>query len=206
MCACEIYDVSEKGGSIVHSQSCKWQHFIHWNLNFCLLSNDLRNLHLLLCWKSFDLSLPRYIKSSKCKFPCVRLQTFFYEIQTYISLCLFAEYNNRGRGSGLRYTCSMNRTSPMKKPTNTEIVTQEYIGTYLCFWINWEGMQVHVTIMVNPLVTLSYRKMKTAVRTLIATGTVFDRFIACLCSKLSVHDKITCKIMTEPDGETKNIW
>ena len=115
-------DVCEKGGSIVHSQSCKWQHFIHWNLNFCLLSNDLRNLHLLLCWKSFDLSLPRYIKSSKCKFPCVRLQTFFYEIQTYISLCLFAEYNNRGRGSGLRYTCSTNRTSPTKNAPTRKLL------------------------------------------------------------------------------------
>ena len=42
---------------------------------------------------------------------------------------------------------------------------------------NWEGMQV--TIMVNPLVTLSYRKMKTTIWTLIATGTVFDSFIDC---------------------------
>ena len=66
-------------------------------------------------------------------------------------------------------------------------------------------MQVHVTIMVNPLVTLSYRKMKTAIWTLIAAGTVFGIFIDCLHSKLSVRDKITCKIMTEPDGETKNI-
>ena len=61
-------------------------------------------------------------------------------------------------------------------------------------------MQVHVNIMVNPLVTLSYRKMKTAIWTLIAAGTVFDSFIDCLRSKLSVHDKITFKIMTEPDG------
>ena len=45
-----------------------------------------------------------------------------------------------------------------------------------------------------------YRKMKTAIWTLIAAGTVFDSFIDCLRSKLSVHDKITCKIMTEPDG------
>ena len=62
---------------------------------------------------------------------------------------------------------------------------------------------MQVTIMVNPLVTLSYRKMKTAIWTLIAAGTVFDSFIDCLRSKLSVHDEITCKIMTEPDGETK---
>ena len=62
---------------------------------------------------------------------------------------------------------------------------------------------MQVTIMVNPLVTLSYRKMKTTIWTLIAAGTVFDSFIDCLRSKLSVHDEITCKIMTEPDGETK---
>ena len=55
---------------------------------------------------------------------------FFNEIQTYISLCLFAEYNNRGRGSGLSYTCSI---LSHEKRTNTEIVTKEYIGTYLCF-------------------------------------------------------------------------
>ena len=57
--------------------------------------------------------------------------------------------------------------------------------------------------MVNPLVTLSYRKMITTIWTLIAAGTVFDSLIDCLRSKLSVHDEITCKIMTEPDGETK---
>ena len=62
---------------------------------------------------------------------------------------------------------------------------------------------MQVTIMVNPLVTLSYRKMKTAIWTLIAAETVFYSFIDCLRSKLSVPDEITCKIITEPDGETK---
>ena len=63
---------------------------------------------------------------------------------------------------------------------------------------------MQVTIMVDPLVTLSKScKMKTTIWTLIAAGTVFDSFIDCLRSKLSVHDEITCKIMTEPDGETK---
>ena len=60
--------------------------------------------------------------------------------------------------------------------------------------------------MVNPLVFLTLSKsckMKTTIWTLIAAGTVFDSFIDCLRSKLSVHDEITCKIMTEPDGETK---
>ena len=127
MCACEIYDqmtLSEKG---------KWQHFIHWNLNFCLLSHDLRNLHLLLFWKSFDLSLPRYIKSSKCKFPCVRLQTFFYEIQTYISLCLFAEYINRGRGSGLRFAVS---TEPLPRKTHQHGNCYQRVYRYIFVFLN----------------------------------------------------------------------
>ena len=47
---------------------------------------------------------------------------FFNEIQTYIlSLCLFAEYNNRGRGSGLNLS--------HEKRINTAIDTQEYTVT-----------------------------------------------------------------------------
>ena len=90
MCACEIYHqmtLSEKGGSIVHPQSCKWQHFIHWNLNFCLLSHDLRNLHLLLFWKSFDLTFKftSIHEKFKMQIPMRTSSNFFYEIQTYIS-------------------------------------------------------------------------------------------------------------------------
>ena len=90
------------------------------------------------------------MKSSKCKFPCVRLQTFFYEIQTYIIYVYLQKYNNRGRGSGLRYTCSIHvQNLSHEKRINTEIVTQEYIGTYLCFWILHPKALYRYTATIN---------------------------------------------------------
>ena len=90
MCACEIYEqmtLSEKGGSIVYSQSCKWRHFIHWNLNFYLLSHDLRNFHLLLFWKSFDLSLNTSIREKfKMQIP-MRTKKKMYVFKLFFTKC-----------------------------------------------------------------------------------------------------------------------
>ena len=71
-------------------------------------------------------------KKFKMQVPMRTSSNCFNEIQTYIlSLCLFAEYNNRGRGSGLRYTCSMYRTSPTKNAPTRQLIPKS-ISVPIC--------------------------------------------------------------------------
>ena len=158
MYVCEIYDqmtLSEKGGSIVHSQSCKWQHFIQCNLNFCLLSHNLRNLHLLLFWKSFDLSLPRYIKSSKCKFPCVRLQTFFLRNTNIHKSNVYLQNIITGVGD-LGYIILAVCTEPLPRKTHQHGNCYQRVYRYLlilCFLI----LKLHPKALYRYSVTINKR-------------------------------------------------
>ena len=140
MSACEIYyqmTLSEKGGSIVHPQSCKWQHFIHWNLNFCLLSHDLRNLHLLLFWKSFDLTFKFTSIHEKFKMQIpMRTSSNFFLRNTNIHKSM-SIYRNIITGVGDRgYVILAVCTEPLPRKTHQHGNCYPRVYRYLFVFLN----------------------------------------------------------------------